>query len=104
LWASDGRSGQSARRAAAAGLTDVGTPRKLAAEADVILAICPPRSALDVAWAVHGFTGPYLDANAISPGTAREVAQLIIANGGRYVDGGRRQRCTGTAGPAEGRA
>ena len=41
-------------------------------------------------WAVHGFAG--LDANSISPGTAREVAQLITANGGRYVDGGRRQK------------
>jgi 3-hydroxyisobutyrate dehydrogenase-like beta-hydroxyacid dehydrogenase len=88
LWASDGRSKQTAARAAAAGLTDAGTPRKLAAEADVILSICPPHSALDVAWAVHGFTGLYLDANAISPGTAREVGQLITANGGRYVDGG----------------
>ena len=88
LWASDGRSRESARRAAAAGLTDAGTPRKLAAEADVILSICPPHSALDVAWAVHGFTGLYLDANAISPSTAREVAHLITANGGRYIDGG----------------
>jgi len=88
LWASDGRSEQTAARAAAAGLTDAGTPRKLAAEADVILSICPPHSALDVAWAVHGFTGLYLDANAISPSTAREVAHLITANGGRYVDGG----------------
>jgi len=88
LWASDGRSKQTVARAAAAGLTDAGTPRKLAAEADVILSICPPHSALDVAWAVHGFTGLYLDANAISPSTAREVAQLITANGGRYVDGG----------------
>jgi 3-hydroxyisobutyrate dehydrogenase-like beta-hydroxyacid dehydrogenase len=37
---------------------------------------------------VHGFTGLYLDANAIAPGTAREVAQLITGNGGTYVDGG----------------
>jgi len=88
LWASDGRSKQTAARAASAGLTDAGTPRKVAAEADVILSICPPHSALDVAWAVHGFTGLYLDANAISTSTAREVAQLITANGGRYVDGG----------------
>jgi 3-hydroxyisobutyrate dehydrogenase-like beta-hydroxyacid dehydrogenase len=88
LWASDGRSEQTAARAAAAGLTDAGTPRKLAAEAAVILSICPPHAALDTAWVVHGFTGLYLDANAISPGTAREVGQLITANGGRYVDGG----------------
>jgi 3-hydroxyisobutyrate dehydrogenase-like beta-hydroxyacid dehydrogenase len=88
LWASDGRSDQTAARAAAAGLTDAGVPRKLAAEAEVIISVCPSHSALDVAWAVHGFTGLYLDANAISPGTAREVGQLITANGGRYVDGG----------------
>ncbi len=88
LWASDGRGKQTAARAEAAGLTDAGTPRKVAAEADVIISVCPPHAALDVAWAVHGFTGLYVDANAISPSTAREVAQLITANGGRYVDGG----------------
>ena len=54
----------------------------------MILSVCPPHAALDVAWAVHGFTGLYVDANAIAPGTAREVAQLITGSGGRYVDGG----------------
>jgi 3-hydroxyisobutyrate dehydrogenase-like beta-hydroxyacid dehydrogenase len=88
LWASAGRSAQTARRAAAAGLTDAGTARRMADQARIILSICPPHSALDVAWAVHGFTGLYLDANAIAPGTAREVAQLITGNGGTYVDGG----------------
>ena len=88
LWASEGRSAQTAKRAAAAGLTDAGSPRHVADQARVILSICPPHAALDVAWAVHGFTGLYLDANAIAPGTAREVAQLITSNGGRYVDGG----------------
>jgi len=88
LWASDGRGKQTVARAEAAGLADVGTPRRMAAEADVIISVCPPHAALDVAWAVHGFTGLYVDANAISPGTAREVAQLITANGGSYVDGG----------------
>ncbi|MBO0816189.1 MAG: DUF1932 domain-containing protein, partial [Actinobacteria bacterium] len=34
------------------------------------------------------FRGLYVDANAISPGTAREVAQMITDSGGRYVDGG----------------
>jgi 3-hydroxyisobutyrate dehydrogenase-like beta-hydroxyacid dehydrogenase len=88
LWASAGRSPQTSRRAAAAGLTDAGTARQLAAEAQVILSICPPHAALDVAWSVHGFTGLYLDANAISPSTARAVAELITSNGGTYVDGG----------------
>ncbi len=88
LWASAGRSAQTAARARAAGLTDAGTARQVAAEASIIVSICPPHVALDVAWAVHGFTGLYLDANAISPDSAREVAQLITGNGGRYVDGG----------------
>ena len=87
LWASDGRGPDTVARATAAGLTDAGTPRKLAARADVILSVCPPHAALDVAWSVHGFTGIYLDANAIAPGTAREVAELITGNGGSYVDG-----------------
>jgi 3-hydroxyisobutyrate dehydrogenase-like beta-hydroxyacid dehydrogenase len=88
LWASQGRSPETAARADAAGLTDASTPRQVAAQASVIVSVCPPHAALDVAWAVHGFTGVYLDANAISPGTAREVADLINGNGGRYVDGG----------------
>jgi len=88
LWASDGRSGETADRAKAAGLTDAGTARDVAAQADVILSICPPHAAVDVAWAVHGFGGVYVDANAIAPGTARQVAELIGAGGGRYVDGG----------------
>jgi len=88
LWASDGRSEQTAERAKAAGLDDAGTARELAAQASVILSVCPPHAALDVAWAVHGFTGVYVDANAVAPGTARQVSELIAAGGGRYVDGG----------------
>jgi 3-hydroxyisobutyrate dehydrogenase-like beta-hydroxyacid dehydrogenase len=88
LWASQGRSQETAARAAAAGLTDAGTARKLAAAAEVIISVCPPYAAMDTAWSVHGFTGRYLDANAISPGTAREVAELVSSNGGSYTDGG----------------
>ena len=88
LWASEGRGAGTAARAQAAGLTDVRTTRGVVADAQVILSVCPPHAALDVAWVVHGFTGLYVDANAIAPGTAREVAQLITDSGGRYVDGG----------------
>jgi 3-hydroxyisobutyrate dehydrogenase-like beta-hydroxyacid dehydrogenase len=88
MWASDGRSDETAARATAAGLTDARTVRDLTARASVIISVCPPHAALDVAWAVHGFRGLYLDANAISPDTAREVAKLITGSGGRYVDGG----------------
>jgi 3-hydroxyisobutyrate dehydrogenase-like beta-hydroxyacid dehydrogenase len=88
IWASEGRSEATAQRASAAGLTDAHTARQVADRSQIILSICPPHAALDVAWAVHGFTGLYLDANAIAPGTAREVAELITSNGGSYIDGG----------------
>jgi 3-hydroxyisobutyrate dehydrogenase-like beta-hydroxyacid dehydrogenase len=88
LWASEGRGPDTAARAMAAGLADVRTARRMTAEAEVIISVCPPHAAVDVAWAVHGFAGLYLDANAIAPGTAREIAEMITASGGRYVDGG----------------
>ena len=88
LWASDGRGAQTAARARAAGLADSGTAAELADRADVIFSICPPHAALDVAWAVQGFGGLFVDANAISPVTAREVAGMVEEGGAAYVDGG----------------
>jgi Domain of unknown function (DUF1932)/NAD binding domain of 6-phosphogluconate dehydrogenase len=88
LWASQGRGPQTAARARAAGLEDAGTADEVAGRADIILSICPPHAALDVAWAVQGFGGLYVDANAISPATAREVAALVEEGGASYVDGG----------------
>jgi 3-hydroxyisobutyrate dehydrogenase-like beta-hydroxyacid dehydrogenase len=88
LWASEGRSMATADRAKAAGLDDAGTVAGVARDAEMIISVCPPHAATDMAWAVHGFRGLYVDANAISPGTAREVAQMITDTGGRYVDGG----------------
>ena len=88
LWASEGRGPETAARARAAGLTDAGTAAEIAERADVILSICPPHAALDVAWAVQGFGGLFVDANAISPATAREVALMVEEGGATYVDGG----------------
>ena len=52
------------------------------------MSVCPPHAALDIARQVTGFGGIYLDANAISPATAREVAGIVEAGGASYVDGG----------------
>ncbi len=82
LWASEGRS--AATHARAAGFRDAGTIAALAAEAALILSICPPHAALDVARAAAGFEGTYVDANAISPLRVRELAELQS----RLVDGG----------------
>ncbi len=88
LWASAGRSPTSADRAAAARMRDVGTASEMARQAGVILSVCPPHAALEVARSVTGFRGVYVDANAVSPATSREVAKTVEAQGAEYVDGG----------------
>ena len=88
LWASQGRGAETAGRARAAGLEDAGSAEEVAGRAEIILSICPPHVALDMAWAVQGFGGLYIDANAISPATAREVALMVEDGGATYVDGG----------------
>jgi 3-hydroxyisobutyrate dehydrogenase-like beta-hydroxyacid dehydrogenase len=88
VWASPGRGDATRRRAAEAGLDDVGDVSAIAASADVIVSVCPPHAAVDVAMSVRGFTGVYVDVNAISPTTSRQIAALIEGGGGRYVDGG----------------
>jgi 3-hydroxyisobutyrate dehydrogenase-like beta-hydroxyacid dehydrogenase len=84
LWASAGRSAATVERAREAGLEDAGDVHELCRRCDVLLSICPPHAALDVARAASGFEGTYVDVNAISPETARTIANLH----GRFVDGG----------------
>jgi len=88
LWASAGRSAATVARAAAAGLRDAGTAGEMAGRADVILSVCPPGAAVEVARSAAGFRGIYVDANAVSPATTREVAEIVTAGGASYVDGG----------------
>jgi 3-hydroxyisobutyrate dehydrogenase-like beta-hydroxyacid dehydrogenase len=158
LWASAGRSRASAERAAAAGLLDAGSVGELTRRSDVILSVCPPHAATEVAAAVaaamadavaaamadavadamaaiagtvaadadadakananadadadanadadadadatryadYGASAGspmdarriFVDANAISPTTTREIARVIRASGAEFVDGG----------------
>jgi 3-hydroxyisobutyrate dehydrogenase-like beta-hydroxyacid dehydrogenase len=88
LWASTGRGPETARRAEEAGLADAGTVDALVERSDIVLSICPPHATLDVARSVAGFAGTYVDANAVSPSTAREIGAVIEEAGGRFVDGG----------------
>jgi len=89
-WASSGRSGESRRRAARAGLEDSGSLEELSASSELILSVCPPDAATALAESVAatGYTGIYVDANAVSTGTARTVAAIIENAGARFVDGG----------------
>lgn len=90
----EGRSGRTRQLAAQAGIADAGSDAALAGEADVILSILPPSSALDLAErlapAIRAAGRPllYVDANAISPATARAVEAVVTAAGARFADGG----------------
>ena len=90
LWASEGRSLRTRQGADGAGLHDAGTLPALVSRSDVVLSICPPHAAVDVARAVaaHRFSGLYVDANAVSPGTARDIGVLVERAGAAFVDGG----------------
>jgi 3-hydroxyisobutyrate dehydrogenase-like beta-hydroxyacid dehydrogenase len=84
LWASAGRSAATAERAEQAGLEAVGDIAELGSRAEILLSVCPPHTAVDVARAASGYAGLYVDANAIAPETAREIATIQP----RFVDGG----------------
>jgi 3-hydroxyisobutyrate dehydrogenase-like beta-hydroxyacid dehydrogenase len=88
VWVADGRSAATRQRADAAGLRDAGSLRALCAASDVVVSVCPPHAALDVARAVAGYDGVFVDANAIAPATVDEVRAVIEGAGGRFVDGG----------------
>jgi 3-hydroxyisobutyrate dehydrogenase-like beta-hydroxyacid dehydrogenase len=83
LWASEGRSEATAERAA--GFTDVGSVAELVHASDIVLSICPPAAAEEVARQVFdaGFDGIFVEANAISPARMRRIAELAP----RVVDG-----------------
>ena len=87
LWIPEGRSAATRERAAAAGLEGCAWA-EMAARSAVIVSVCPPAAALEVARTVAGtgFGGLYLDANAVSPASAGEVARVVKP--ASFVDGG----------------
>jgi 3-hydroxyisobutyrate dehydrogenase-like beta-hydroxyacid dehydrogenase len=90
LWASEGRSPQTLERAAAAGLEDMKGLAPVVAASQVVLSVCPPHAAVDLARevAAQGFSGIYVDGNAVSPQTGREIGRIVEKGGATFVDGG----------------
>ncbi len=84
VWLPEGRSDPTGRRAADAGMVAVPDLRGC----EVVLSVCPPGAAVEVAQSVAGFDGVYIDANAVSPATAAVVAATVETGGAAYVDGG----------------
>ncbi|MFD0033023.1 DUF1932 domain-containing protein [Streptomyces sp. NPDC127172] len=81
LWCKDGRSTASTERAAQFGLTPVTALGELLDRSEIVISLCPPAAAEDLAHdvAAHDFTGVYVEANAIAPERTQRIAALLAA-------------------------
>lgn len=88
LWCENGRSTASVERAARFGLTPVARLAELLDRSDIVISLCPPAGAEDLAHAVagHRFAGVYVEANAINPERTKRIAALVPD--ATVVDGG----------------
>ena len=96
IWAAAGRSRATSKRAELADLIGVPDVPALARRSNVIVSVCPPHAARDVAAEVAAALDPglagtghgapvYVDANADSPATVRAIGDLLGPD--RVVDG-----------------
>lgn len=81
LWVPNGRSQETRRRAQAAGLTAASSLRAALDASTIVVSVCPPDAADQISSDVNqlGFTGLYLDANAISPERVCRLADGMTA-------------------------
>jgi 3-hydroxyisobutyrate dehydrogenase-like beta-hydroxyacid dehydrogenase len=84
LWASSGRSQQTADRAAAAGLADVGTVPELVRRSQVVLSICPPHAAVEAARIVASAIADGAAADGALPGGADDGGDHPGRRGGDH--------------------
>ena len=90
LWCERDRSPATLRRARADQLEPVSELAELLARSDLVVSVCPPAFAIEVAneVAARDYRGLYVDANAIAPKTARRMAQTLQEHQIDFVDGG----------------
>ncbi|MGP4017039.1 DUF1932 domain-containing protein [Saccharopolyspora sp. 5N708] len=79
LWCTAGRSQATRLRAEAAGLAPVDELRVLLDRSEVVLSICPPAAAEELAQRVAalGFGGVFVDANAVNPATLHRIVARL---------------------------
>jgi len=89
LWCPVGRSAASARRAERVGVEPTADLAELLAASEVVFSICPPASADELADEVvaAGFTGVFVEANAISPHRMTAIVRRFAPTGATVVDG-----------------
>lgn len=90
LWVSEGRSLQTQKRAQAHALVDARSLEELCRTCSILLSVCPPHAAEEVANQViaHSYQGLYADLNAISPQRAIQISDKMRHHGMAFVDGG----------------
>jgi 3-hydroxyisobutyrate dehydrogenase-like beta-hydroxyacid dehydrogenase len=89
-WMSQSRSDKTRARAEKYDLIEIDSLFRFCQISEMIISVCPPHAAEDVARSVleAGFQGLYLDANAISPQRAVKIGHMLKVNNIRFVDGG----------------
>lgn len=85
-WVSTGRSGATRKRAAAAGFEEFTDLAAALDGTEVVLSICPPADAEDLARSLAGYRGTFVEANAITPASTARIAAMLP--GAHVVDGG----------------
>lgn len=90
FWMSQSRSDKTRARAEKYDLVEIDSLFRFCQICEMIISVCPPHVAEEVAKSVleAGFQGLYLDANAISPQRAIKIGHMLNVNDIRFVDGG----------------
>ncbi len=88
LWCPDGRSPATHHRAKDAGLSPAPL-QQLLTDSEIVLSICPPAVAEEIATTVAGlgYRGIYVEANAISPTHMHRIAARLAEAGATVIDG-----------------
>ncbi len=89
-WVSEGRSAETRGRALSHDLMTLDTLAELCETCSVLVSVCPPHAAEDLADEVLAccYKGLYLEANAISPQRTVRIGEKMMAEGVTFVDGG----------------
>jgi 3-hydroxyisobutyrate dehydrogenase-like beta-hydroxyacid dehydrogenase len=89
-YASEDRSPDTRERAEEHNLIESHTIQELCDKCSVIISVCPPHAATEVAKKVLAcsFKGSYADVNAISPQRVKHIGEMMENHGVEFVDGG----------------
>lgn len=89
-WTSEGRSAATRERVARVGLHETKTLAELCKQCPIVVSVCPPHAAEDLAAIAlkTGFHGLFVDANAIAPKRTIKISEAMSKADVSFVDGG----------------